>query len=148
MREHTQSVSFSLQATSNQVKRTIAKKMAEVFGNRSNLMQHQIIGYIQSHQQEDIFQKDIEELLTIRRSTATGILNTLEKRGLIHREPVSYDARLKKLAITSKGVEFEKKAVGCMRAVESQVRAGLTDEELAIFFRVLSKIRSNINEND
>nr|WP_236005924.1 MarR family transcriptional regulator [Desemzia sp. RIT 804] len=111
-------------------------------------MQPRIIGYIYNHKEEDVFQKDIEELLKIRRSTATGMLNTLEKKGLIHRKPVSYDARLKKLVITPEGIEFTEKALDCINTLESQVRSGLTEEELEIFFRVLSKIKKNIEDDE
>nr|WP_242597333.1 MarR family winged helix-turn-helix transcriptional regulator [Desemzia sp. C1] len=109
-------------------------------------MQSRIIGFIHSRQDQDVFQKDIEELLKIRRSTATGMLNTLEKKGLIERQPVSHDARLKKLVITPKGIEFSKKAAECIQSVERKVRSGLSEEELETFFNVLSKIRKNIED--
>lgn len=47
-------------------------------------------------QSDDVFQKDIEEEYSIRPSTATELLKQMEKNGLIVREPVSYDNRLKK----------------------------------------------------
>ncbi|MDN6626041.1 MAG: MarR family transcriptional regulator [Pisciglobus halotolerans] len=146
MKECKRSVCFSLQATNNQVKRTIAKKMSIVFKDQSNMMQHRILGYVHNRQ-EDVFQKDIEELLKIRRSTATGVLNTLEKRELIHREPVSYDARLKKLVVTVKGIEFEKKAIECLKEIENEVRFDLSEEELDTFFRVLDKIKNNVEDD-
>ena len=105
-----------------------------------------LVHYLMQHEGEDVFQKDIEELLKIRRSTATGMLNTLEKKGLIERQPVSHDARLKKLVITPKGIEFSKKAVECIQSVECKVRSGLSEEELETFFNVLSKIRKNIED--
>ena len=50
----------------------------------------------------DIYQKDIEKAFQIRRSSATGILQLLEKNGFIYRETVEWDARLKKLLPTPK----------------------------------------------
>lgn len=146
MREFQDYVCFSLQAVDHQVKKSIAAKMTEISDDQNNMMQSRIIGFIHSRQDQDVFQKDIEELLKIRRSTATGMLNTLEKKGLIERQPVSHDARLKKLVITPKGIEFSKKAVECIQSVERKVRSGLSEEELETFFNVLSKIRKNIED--
>lgn len=146
MREFQDYVCFSLQAVDHQVKKSIAAKMTEISDDQNNMMQSRIIGFIHSRQDQDVFQKDIEELLKIRRSTATGMLNTLEKKGLIERQPVSHDARLKKLVITPKGIEFSKKAVECIQSVERKVRSGLNEEELETFFNVLSKIRKNIED--
>ena len=146
MREFQDYVCFSLQAVDHQVKKSIAAKMTEISDDQNNMMQSRIIGFIHSRQDQDVFQKDIEELLKIRRSTATGMLNTLEKKGLIERQPVSHDARLKKLVITPKGIEFSKKAVECIQSVECKVRSGLSEEELETFFEVLSKIRKNIED--
>ncbi|MBM6615149.1 MarR family transcriptional regulator [Desemzia sp. RIT804] len=148
MGEYQKYISFSLHATSQQIKRSMAAKMSDILDDKANMMQPRIIGYIYNHKEEDVFQKDIEELLKIRRSTATGMLNTLEKKGLIHRKPVSYDARLKKLVITPEGIEFTEKALDCINTLESQVRSGLTEEELEIFFRVLSKIKKNIEDDE
>ena len=47
-------------------------------------------------QQGDVYQKDIESFFKLRRSTVSSQLDTLEKKGLIQRVPVSHDARLKK----------------------------------------------------
>lgn len=146
MREFQDYVCFSLQAVDHQVKKSIAAKMTEISDDQNNMMQSRIIGFIHSRQDQDVFQKDIEELLKIRRSTATGMLNTLEKKGLIERQSVSHDARLKKLVITPKGIEFSKKAVECIQSVERKVRSGLSEEELETFFNVLSKIRKNIED--
>ena len=50
--------------------------------------------------EQDIFQKDIEEEFGIRPSSVTGLLQALEQEGLISRESVSTDGRLKKIVLT------------------------------------------------
>ena len=47
-----------------------------------------------------VFQRDVERAFSLSRSTATGILQLMEKNGFLLREPVAYDARLKKLVLT------------------------------------------------
>ena len=63
-------------------------------------MQGWIIGFLHRNEDRDMFQRDVEAEFNIRRSTATGILQLMEKNGFLLREPVAYDARLKKLVLT------------------------------------------------
>ena len=44
-----------------------------------------------------VFQRDVERAFSLSRSTATGILQLMEKNDLIRRESVASDARLKSL---------------------------------------------------
>lgn len=66
-----------------------------------------VLGYLYDHQDKDIFQKDIEATFNIRRSTATGLLQCLEGNGFVKRVSVDYDARLKKIVLTTKAHEFK-----------------------------------------
>ena len=50
----------------------------------------------------EIYQKDVEEEFQIRKSTATGILQLMEKNGFIYRESSEKDARLKTIVPTKK----------------------------------------------
>ena len=58
-----------------------------------------VLGYLYDHQDYDIFQKDIEATFNVRRSSATGLLKSLETNGFIERVSVVYDARLKKIIL-------------------------------------------------
>lgn len=42
----------------------------------------------------DLYQKDIEEEFQVRKSTATGMLQLMEKKGFIYRESAKQDGRL------------------------------------------------------
>ena len=67
-----------------------------------------IIGYLADNRDKDIFQKDIENKFSIRRSTVSGILQLMEKKGYVKREGVAYDARLKKLTLTEKAWDYQR----------------------------------------
>ncbi|HJK51630.1 MAG TPA: MarR family transcriptional regulator [Methanocorpusculum sp.] len=104
-----------------------------------------IIGHLCRHPERDIFQKDIEAILSIRRSTATGILQLMEKNGLIIREPVPYDARLKKLVPTQKTLAVNRRLEEEFKRINAQLIHGLTKEELDIFCSVAEKMQANLN---
>lgn len=60
--------------------------------------QEMFLAYMSAVEDEqEILQKDLEGWFNIRRSTATEILKRMEQKGLITREAVSYDKRVKKL---------------------------------------------------
>ena len=64
------------------------------------MMQKLFLGYLDAHRDRDVYQKDLEATFHIRRSTASGILQIMVRDGLLVREPVEGDARLKRLVLT------------------------------------------------
>ena len=54
-------------------------------------MQLFILEYLYQHQEQDVFQRDLEAEFHVRRSTVTGILKGMEKKGLIQRLSVEED---------------------------------------------------------
>lgn len=108
-------------------------------------MQGMIIEYLYANQaQGDLFQRDVEARFSIRRSTATGILQLMEKRGLLEREPVSYDARLKKLVLTQKALNQRARIREAIRNMEALLAKGLTQQELDDFYRTMDKMKHNV----
>ena len=69
-----------------------------------------IIGYIsdKTDNNEDVFQKDLESCFEITRSTASKVVNLMVEKGLIERQSVPWDARLKKLVLTDRAREVNK----------------------------------------
>ena len=96
----------------------------------------------------DIFQKDFEEKFSIRRSTATKILQLMEKNGLIKREKVEIDARLKKIVLTKKAFDIHNKAVGNIEVLEQNMLKDISQDEIKTFLKVLDKIKLNLEENN
>ena len=55
------------------------------------------------------------------------------KNDLIIRQPVSYDARLKKLVLTKKASEIQHEIHKEIEKHDKKVREGITEEELEVF---------------
>ena len=130
---------------SNMIKRKIDS--AAVFAQNQEVtgMHGWIIGYLyRSRERGDIFQRDIEAEFSIRRSTATGILQLMEKNDLIIREAVGYDARLKKLVLTPRAIAIHEEVIRVLEELEEQLASGLTEEDIAAFFVTLRKMKANI----
>ncbi len=105
-----------------------------------------IIAYLAENNDKEIFQRDIEEQFSIRRSTVSNIVQLMEKKGYIQRESVPYDARLKKLTLTPKAEKIYSFMLDDIKDYENKMRQGISDEELTVFFNVLQKIQKNIDD--
>lgn len=104
-----------------------------------------VLGFVEGRTQKgrDVFQRDIETAMNIRRSTATGILQLMEKNGLITRVSVPEDARLKKIVLTQRGHEACDRAISIMEQVDGELAEGITPEDLQAFRRVAERIKQN-----
>lgn len=108
--------------------------------------QMQIIGYILDHINEDIYQRDLENILNLRRATVSGVLQTMEKNKLIERITYSEDSRKKKIILNEEAkkvfLENQKK----MDKMEKVIIEGISKEELDTFSNVIEKMKKNIEE--
>lgn len=105
-----------------------------------------ILGYLAHNKNRDIFQRDLEEKFSVRRSTASKTITLMEQKGLIQRERVNYDARLRKLVLTPKGREIHEIVMQDIQMAEQQLTNGLTDEEKTVFMQIIEKMKQNIQE--
>ncbi len=106
--------------------------------------QIQIIQYMLKHPNEEIYQKDLEKVLNLRRATVSGVLQTMEKNELIERISDNNDARIKKIILhpNTKKVYNEKKEE--LKNVERIMLKNLTNEEITQFTLILNKMKTNI----
>ena len=84
-----------------------------------------LIRYLYENRGRDVFQRDIEKAFSISRSTVTVTLQLMEKNGLICRESVAQDARLKRIVLAQ----------------------GIPDEDQETFLRVAQKMRENLGDD-
>ena len=142
------SIGMECRCVSNLVRRKMGE--TEVIKESQELtgMHGFVIGYLYNHQDEEVYQKDLEKRFEIRRSTATQILSLMEKNGLILRQPVPRDARLKRLVLTEKAIEMHKEVVKEIEAIDSLLIAGVTEKELQTFFAVIDKVKANLTAKE
>lgn len=101
-----------------------------------------VIGFV-FHSKNPVYQKDIETEFQIKRSTASTLLASMEKNGLITRRSVDHDARLKQVILTDKARKMHETFLVTAKKVEENLVRGLSDEELRSFFSTLDKISDN-----
>lgn len=126
---------------SNQIRRRLDSFTApgSVRGSQGRIL-HFILA-----QPGDVFQKDLEEEFKLRPSTATGILQLMEKDGLITRESTPYDARLKRICTTPKADALKAQVIRDVEQLETDFVRGISPDELEIFLKVIRQMSENLS---
>ena len=130
----------------NQLAHQIKRRMDGRLGGMGVTgVQGRVLHYIIDMCREgQVFQRDVEQAFTLRRSTATGILQLLERNGLIRRESVPCDARLKSLVPTEKAGAIHAQMRDCIRETEALLVRGVDPGELQVFLRVAEQMSENL----
>lgn len=106
-------------------------------------IQGKIIFYMIQNNNQDIYQKDIENFLSSRRSTTSEILKKMEDNGLITRE-LGIDKRKRVVKLTKISINKQKEIENNVLLFDKQLKKNISTQELKIFFDVLTKIKNNI----
>lgn len=110
-------------------------------------VQSRVIYYILARcQQGPVFQRDIERVFGLSRSTATGILQLLEKNGILRRESVASDARLKSLVPTKRAVELDAQVGAGLHETERMLTRGLSEGQVQLFKEIAAQMLENLSD--
>ena len=139
-------VGKKIQMLSRQIKRRMDTALSEY---QITGRQVAILLYIyEESKKRDVYAKDIELAFDMRRASVTGILKLMEKNGIIIREGISKDARLKKLILTDRAKEARQKLKKEIISVEKNLTKDIPKENLKIFCSVMNKMSKNLCEKE
>jgi len=136
-------VAHLIKVASNEISRGI-NTFASKYGLTGT--QVQIIHYLADSTADNVYQKDIEAEFNIRRSTATNILKTMERDGLILRRPVKNDSRLKRIVLSDKSKEMQDAIDKFMDENDQKILSTLGTLERHSFVRALKKIPQKLKK--
>lgn len=105
-----------------------------------------ILGFLERHQDIDIYQKNIEEKFLITKSTTSKILKLMEQNGLIERIGVDSDARLKKIVLTEKGLAINESVRSTLDEVEKKALEGFEPHEITQLYSYFERIKNNLKK--
>ena len=136
------SIMGKLEKLNHKMKRQLARKFQS--GSPLSCVQAVSLHYIMSESQNgDVFTKDLEEFLDIKSSSATSLVNYLEKFGYIRREPLETDGRSRRLVLTDRAREIEPELNRTIDQYISGKFVGFTGEELITLEFLLEKMLVN-----
>lgn len=93
-----------------------------------------------------VFQRDVEKAFGMSRSTATCILQLMVKNGLLVREHVADDARLKSLIPTDRAARLDTQIEEALRQDEQRLTRGLSPEQIAQFLETAALMAANLDD--
>lgn len=108
--------------------------------------QGKVIHYLYNNKDKTIYQKEIEKSFGLRASTATELIKSLEKTGVIKRVPGKEDARYKEIILTEKADEYKEDVCHDMEMLEEKLTSKISKEELDCWLVITNKILANLGE--
>ncbi len=144
-----ENIYYELKKLSNLfARRILGKRSKKLAGNKISRSQAMMLAYIIDRQdKEKIYQKDIEEVFSIRRSTATETLKKLEEAKAIVRVQSKTDKRLKEIIPTEKTLSLKLDLQKNIHQLSSMLFVGITESELESFKNTLMKMRLNLEKD-
>ena len=101
-----------------------------------------IIHYVKHH--DGCIQREIAEHCHIKAPTATELLNSMERAGLIRKESSPRDKRIWHIYLTERGEEAYTRVGGIFDRANESAFQGFTEEEKQEALRILSRIAENM----
>ena len=141
-------IGFNIRRLSNYIKRDIEKSSVSQIIDLPKGVNGWAIGYFYENREKQIFQRDFENRFSIRRSTASNILKTMEQNGFIKRVSVENDARLKRIILTDKAVKIHQDIMNDITNREERMRKGFSDSEINAFLSMINRFITNLEEQD
>ena len=106
--------------------------------------QGKIIHYLFSNKDKRVYQKELEKSFGLRASTATELIKSLEKMGVVKRAPSKEDARYKEIILTNKADEYKTDVCHDLKMLEGKLTSQISKEELNCWFEITNKMLVNL----
>ncbi|GGT46435.1 MarR family winged helix-turn-helix transcriptional regulator [Nonomuraea spiralis] len=131
-------IGLRLSGTARQVSRAFDDALAQAGGSTPAW---QVLVSLKSRKLGN--QRELAEAMGIQGATLTHHLNTMERDGLLTRRRDPDNRRVHVVELTEEGERLFHRLREVVTAFDRQLRAGLGEEELAAFERVLARLLEN-----
>lgn len=100
------------------------------------------------YEKDGMTQSEIGEQLSVQGATVTNMLQRMEESGLVTRRRDLDDNRLVRVYLTELGRESERAITDQFLKLESTVFEGISDDNRALFRRVLNQMLNNMGADE
>ncbi len=146
MEENHKRLGFTLRVIQNKIKAIVCSSIPPSSKGPQSQLQGGILGFLYHHQQQPVYQRDIEREFRISGATATNTLQVMERNGLIVRKALDKDARLKRILMTEEAMQGHRRIEEEMDRMEQCIIRGLSAEETAELHRMLDIVLDNLEQ--
>lgn len=134
---------FEIKMLDNMIDRKICGSVEK---NNLTHTQARVLKFLYDNRDRKVYQTDIEKEVDVRRSTVSGVLDTMERNNLIIRKSSSLDARKKEIALTESSLNKHKEIVKKISNFEKVLLDGITKDEIHMFIEVIDKLKKNLKK--
>ena len=110
-----------------------------------SIEQHAVL-HILNVRNSDVILKDMADAMGKDKSAILRIIDVLEKKELVRRAIDPKDRRKKYLMVTKKGERIINKFVEIEAELRTELKEGLTKEEMKTFYKVVDHIKSKAEQ--
>jgi DNA-binding MarR family transcriptional regulator len=132
-----------LQSTANRFRRLGDENLLK---QNVTLSQLRVLAFVSKRKENFVYQRDLESVFQIRRSSVAGILKNMEKSGILIREDSMEDARVKRILLTDKGKELDRDLRHFLHSLEEDMLCGFSDEEKESLRSMLLRMNENLEQ--
>nr|WP_325230635.1 MarR family transcriptional regulator [uncultured Oscillibacter sp.] len=109
-------------------------------------VQTHVLLYLQRHGGQ-VPQQELADYLRVKPSTANGVLDRMEEKGLVRRSVSGADARRRLITLTEKGAEQQALFQQSFLDAEEAMTRGLSPEERETLLSLLNRVIQNLKED-
>ncbi len=138
---------FEIKSLMRSINRNFFEKN-ETISKAPTPTQFKIMEYMCNHQNEKIYQKDLEKFLNVRRATVSEVLKTMEKNDLLKKTANKNDLRSKEIVITEKAkkiFEIKRKKI---QELQKIITKKISKEDLNTFIKTINQMKQNVKEEN
>ena len=95
------------------------------------------------HEENGRVQNDLAYITDPSKTSLTRLLNTMEKKGLVHRKNCEKDQRINHVYYSDKGADLYRRSLPFFNQVIDELTQGITKEEIYQTISVLEQIKQN-----
>lgn len=139
------SIGFEIKVIDNMMSREIIPIKNKYLLHISPV-QARLLAYLYQNIKREVYQKDLETLFNMRRSTISGILKNMEKNKLIKRIDSPKDARVKQIILTDYSQNIASHLQEKRDEFDKKLEQNISLDDLKIFYKVIDQIKENIKK--
>lgn len=113
-----------------------------------NCSKNEVFVFWLLYRRGEVNMTEIAEYIHVPLNTATGIITRMEKSGLIVRTRSQEDKRVVNISFSEKGMAQFEALVGEITRYGMQVVRSFTEEEMALFYKMTSKIMEILRQEN
>lgn len=108
--------------------------------------QCEVLDYLFHCDKEEVNQRDIEKALNLKNPTVTGLLQRLDEKGYVLIVPNAKDKRKKKVYLTEKAYDIQRRMEADRRRIDKNLTLGMTRREVQALQKMLNRVLYNVSD--